>query len=84
MELRQVLRSRSLREIVQALPANLAALKRIHRIGDARVERFGAAIINTISAYCAEKNADWIRLRAEVKSREAARAVRWARGILGT
>jgi aminopeptidase N len=34
--------------------------------------------------YIAEKNADWIRLRAEVKSREAARAVRWARGTLGT
>jgi aminopeptidase N len=34
--------------------------------------------------YLAEKSADWIRLRAQVKSREAPRALRWARGILGT
>jgi aminopeptidase N len=32
--------------------------------------------------YLAEKTADWIRLRALVKSRESARALRWARGIL--
>jgi aminopeptidase N len=34
--------------------------------------------------YMADKTADWIRLRAEVKSREAPHALRWARGILGT
>jgi aminopeptidase N len=34
--------------------------------------------------YLAEKTADWIRLRAQVKAREAPRALRWARGILGT
>ena len=34
--------------------------------------------------YVADKTADWIHLRAEVKSREAARALRWAHGILGT
>jgi aminopeptidase N len=32
--------------------------------------------------YLAEKTADWIRLRALVKSRESARALAWARGIL--
>ena len=34
--------------------------------------------------YQAEKTADWIRLKAQVKVREMRRAVRWARGILGT
>jgi aminopeptidase N len=34
--------------------------------------------------YLAEKTADWIHLRAQVKAREAPRALRWARGILGT
>ena len=34
--------------------------------------------------YQAEKTADWIRLRAQVKAREAPRALHWARGILGT
>ena len=34
--------------------------------------------------YQAEKTADWIRLKAQVKAREMRRAVRWARGILGT
>jgi hypothetical protein len=33
--------------------------------------------------YQAEKTADWIRLKAQVKAREMRRAVRWARGILG-
>ena len=34
--------------------------------------------------YQAEKTADWIRLKAQVKAREMRRAVRWAQGILGT
>jgi aminopeptidase N len=34
--------------------------------------------------YPADKTADWIRLCAEVKSREAPRVLRWARGTSGT
>jgi hypothetical protein len=52
MNPRQVLRTRSLRELVQFLPTSIASLKQIHRVGDVTIRSFGAAIVGMISAYC--------------------------------
>ena len=56
LELREVLRTRSLQDLTEFLPADIASLRRIKRIGDSRVHRFGVAIIGIIETYCSEKN----------------------------
>ena len=53
---REVLRTRSLRELVQSLPATKVSLKRIRGIGDMKVSEFGDALIGIIQAYCREHN----------------------------
>ena len=53
---REVLRTRSLRELVQLLPATKASLKRIRGIGDMKVSEFGDALIGIIQAYCKENS----------------------------
>jgi len=53
---REVLQTRSLRELVQSLPATKASLKRIRGIGDMKVSEFGDALIGIIQAYCKENS----------------------------
>ncbi len=55
MENWEVLPSYSLRELVQFLPTDTAALKRIKGIGDIKLKRFGAGIIGIVEKYCADK-----------------------------
>ncbi len=52
----EVLSTRSLIELVQSLPTNSAALKKVRGIGEVKVRRFGAAIIGIIEKYCEANN----------------------------
>ncbi len=52
IELYEVLPTRSLIEIVQFLPLNLVALKKIKGIGLGKSQRFGADLIAMIQEYC--------------------------------
>jgi hypothetical protein len=54
MILYEVLPTNALIEIVQVLPLNLPALKKIKGIGAAKSQRFGAALIAIIQGYCTE------------------------------
>jgi hypothetical protein len=56
MEPRKVLRTRSLRDLVEILPPDIASLKGINRIGNLTVQRFGAALVGMISEYRAKHN----------------------------
>jgi hypothetical protein len=47
-----VVPTKSLLELVHALPADLASLKRIKGIGAARIKQFGADIVDIIQDYC--------------------------------
>ena len=51
----EVLPTRSLLELVQVLPANLPALKKIKGIGAVRSKQFGAEILEIIQKYCIAK-----------------------------
>lgn len=53
-ELYEVLPTRSLLELVQFLPTNTTALKKIRGIGDIKAKRFGAAITGIIESYCSD------------------------------
>ncbi|MFN0213217.1 MAG: helix-turn-helix domain-containing protein [Saprospiraceae bacterium] len=55
LALYEVLPTRSLFEIVQFLPQNLAALKKIKGIGDIKIKQFGVELIEMIQTYCTEK-----------------------------
>ena len=55
LELYEVLPTRSLIEIVQFLPLNLPALKKIKGIGAHKTQRFGAELIALIQTYCTEQ-----------------------------
>jgi len=55
VELYEVLPTRSLLEIVQFLPQNLAALKKIKGIGEFKIKQYGAELVAMIQAYCTEK-----------------------------
>jgi hypothetical protein len=52
--LREILRTRSLRELVQVLPITKAGLKSIRGIGEFKVNEFGDTLIRIIQAYCTE------------------------------
>ena len=52
VELYEVLPTRSLLEIVQFLPLNLAALKKIKGIGAGKSQRFGTDLIAIVQEYC--------------------------------
>ncbi len=56
LELYEVLPTRSLLEIVQFLPQNLVALKKIKGIGEVKIKQFGAELIGMIKAYCSEQH----------------------------
>jgi len=51
----EVLSTKSLLEIVEMLPGNLKALKRVKGIGEGKAKRFGQAILDIVNAYCVEK-----------------------------
>lgn len=52
LELYEVLPTRTLLELVQFLPLDLGALRKIKGIGKAKSERFGADLIALIDEYC--------------------------------
>ncbi|MBV6440667.1 MAG: helicase [Haliscomenobacteraceae bacterium CHB4] len=54
VELYEVLPTRALLEIVQFLPLNLAALKKVKGIGAGKSQRFGADLIALVQGYCDE------------------------------
>ena len=54
----EVLPTRSLLELVQFLPADPAALKKIKGIGAVKSQRFGADLLTLIRDYCAERHID--------------------------
>ena len=49
----QVLPTRSIEEIVRALPASRKSLKQVTGIGASRLKRFGPALIAIVKEYCA-------------------------------
>lgn len=51
----EVLSTKSLLEIVEMLPGNLTALKRVKGIGEGKAKRFGPAILAIVNTYCVEK-----------------------------
>jgi hypothetical protein len=55
-EAHEVLPIRSLQELVDVMPGNRASLKRIGGIGKGRLNRYGAAILDIIEKYRAEKD----------------------------
>lgn len=57
-----VLPTRSLLELVELLPATLAALKKVNGIGEAKVKRYGAEILEIIQEYCKEKGLEGVQL----------------------
>lgn len=54
IELFQVLPTKSLLEIVDVLPLNLPALKKIKGVGPAKIERFGTELTALVQQYCDE------------------------------
>jgi hypothetical protein len=50
-----VLPVKSLTEIVQVLPGNMASLKRVKGFGEVKVQRYGQDIMDLVGAYCTEK-----------------------------
>ncbi|MDO8366703.1 MAG: helix-turn-helix domain-containing protein [Saprospiraceae bacterium] len=54
LELYEVLPTRTLLELVQFLPQNPVALKKIKGIGDVKIKQFGAEILAMIETYCTE------------------------------
>ncbi|NUO01557.1 MAG: helix-turn-helix domain-containing protein [Saprospiraceae bacterium] len=58
----EVLPTKSLLELVQVLPGNLQALKKIHGIGAVRSKQFGAEILDIIQKYCLAKGLANIQL----------------------
>ncbi len=50
-----VLPTKSLLELVELLPANLAALKKVKGIGEAKSKRYGTEILEMIQDYCIAK-----------------------------
>jgi tRNA uridine 5-carbamoylmethylation protein Kti12 len=58
VEAYEILPARSMNELVQLLPLNLSALKKITGIGNIKAQRYGADIIALIQEYCTENNID--------------------------
>jgi hypothetical protein len=54
LERYQIMHTKTLLELVQLLPQNLAALKKVKGIGEAKVKQFGEELIAMIQAYCVE------------------------------
>lgn len=52
----QVLFTKTLLEIVQALPADLVALDKIKGIGKSKSKRFGSEVVAIVRAYCQEND----------------------------
>ena len=51
----EILPARALLELVQFLPLNLPALKKVKGIGAARIKRLGAELIGMVQQYCDEQ-----------------------------
>ena len=51
----EVLSTKSILEIVEMLPANIAALKKVKGIGEGKARRYGAEILDLVQKYCVEK-----------------------------
>lgn len=51
----EVLSTKSILEIVEMLPANISALKKVKGIGDGKAKRYGAEILDIVQKYCVEK-----------------------------
>lgn len=71
----EVLPTKSLLELVQILPANLPALKKIHGIGAVRSKQFGAEILDIIQKYCAAKGLENTQLTLPEAPIKALKAV---------
>ncbi len=54
-DLYEILPTRALLEIVEMLPANLPALRKVRGIGEAKSRRYGAAILEIVRNYCERK-----------------------------
>ncbi len=51
----EVLSTKSMLEIIELLPANLSALKKVKGIGEGKAKRYGAEILEIVRTYCMEK-----------------------------
>lgn len=56
LERYQIMHTKTLLELVQLLPQNLAALKKVKGIGEAKVKQFGEELIAMIQEYCVENH----------------------------
>ena len=56
LERYQVMHTRTLFELVQFLPQNLPALKKIKGIGEYKIKQFGLDLVSIIQSYCTEHN----------------------------
>jgi hypothetical protein len=68
---REVLRTRSLRELTACLPTKKSSLKRIPGIGAVKVSEFGEVLIRMIEAYCKAHNVGSDLLASEKKNSAA-------------
>jgi tRNA uridine 5-carbamoylmethylation protein Kti12 len=62
VETYRVLPTSSLLELVEILPSNLPALKKVKGIGEAKSKRYGAEILEIIQEYCASKGLEGAQL----------------------
>ncbi|MEY3053307.1 MAG: hypothetical protein RLY31_3092 [Bacteroidota bacterium] len=62
----EVLPVKAVGEIVQYLPGNILALKKIRGFGDVKIQRYGPDVIELVAAYCQEKGipTDKVAVRA--------------------
>ncbi len=57
-----VLPTKSVLELVELLPSNLAALKKVNGIGETKAKRYGAEILEIIQEYCKDKGLEGVQL----------------------
>lgn len=66
----RVLPTKSLLELVEILPANIAALKKVNGIGEAKSKRFGSEILEIIGNYCRDKGLEGAQLSLTEKPKK--------------
>lgn len=62
VEAYKVLPTKSLLELVELLPANIPALKKVKGIGEAKSKRYGGEILGIIQEYCLSKGLEGAQL----------------------
>ncbi len=70
VEVYRILPTKSILELVELLPGNMAALKKVNGIGEVKSKRFGGEILDIIGAYCREKGLEGAQLTLAEKTKK--------------